>query len=246
MSIPALRIPKRMYSRVPKVSPLARSFPLYSLRFNGSTGRVVIPDDPTLDLTSEFTIMFYFYKKDWTGNFEIFFAKGDNTPVSNYHGGLRDPEHDLYFSWYNAGWRDHFSNTIFELDKCYHIALIWDDPNWYIYVNGALDNQGTDTNPPLANDKDLWLGAYSGYGNWFLGYILNFMIYSRALSLGEICRNMRNPMTPISDGLALWIPMVEGNGTTVEDFSLNTNNGTLVGGVSWYEIALYEALADIL
>jgi len=61
-------------------------------------------------------------------------------------------------------------------------------------------------------------------------------IYNRALSDSEIQHNYLNPMSPVLDGLVLWLKMEEGSGTTVHDYSGYGNHGTIYGA-SWFEVS---------
>jgi hypothetical protein len=74
---------------------------------------------------------------------------------------------------------------------------------------------------------------------YFNGLIALPRIYNIALSLAEIHRNIRNPLNPVRGGLVLWLPMVEGFGTAVRDFSGYGNNGTIYGAL-WSDLAKCE------
>jgi hypothetical protein len=78
----------------------------------------------------------------------------------------------------------------------------------------------------------------------FLGgiqrYIAQVLIYNRALSDQEIQEIYYNPLDPPRNGLVLWLPMIEGSGTVVKDYSGNNNNATLYNGVAWRELSQYE------
>jgi hypothetical protein len=64
---------------------------------------------------------------------------------------------------------------------------------------------------------------------FFLGFIAQVLIYSRALSGSEIQYNYQNPNNPITNGLVLWLQAdpkyISGN--TWLDLSGYGNNGTI-------------------
>jgi len=58
-------------------------------------------------------------------------------------------------------------------------------------------------------------------------YFAMVRAYDRLLSDREMRYNFENPMSPITNGLRLWLKMEEGSGTTVYDYSGYGNHGTI-------------------
>lgn len=89
-----------------------------------------------------------------------------------------------------------------------------------------------------AATPDLWAPAEM-HGN-------NPLIYSdKVLSLEEIRWNMLNYHNPVTDGLALWLPMEEGQGTTVKDYSGMGNDGTLLNGPLWQRVSQWQMRGEV-
>jgi len=109
----------------------------------------------------------------------------------------------------------------------------------YAYYDGSKIGVGTigakrekDWAGPLpTNTRPIYIGKYYGGENAY-GLIALVRIYSRALTDSEIQHNYLNPMSPITDGLILWLqPVVDWTKSPPEvlDFSGNGNNGKLYG-----------------
>jgi hypothetical protein len=102
------------------------------------------------------------------------------------------------------------------------------------YVNGV--EQLTETLVPdaiLSFDRI----ASTGGSNFFEGKIGGVKIYDVGLTEAQVSDLYNNPEKIVPDGLAdsalkLWLPMMEGVGTTVYDGSGNGNHGT-INGATW-------------
>lgn len=101
------------------------------------------------------------------------------------------------------------------------------------YLDG-VEKGSVSIGTPQYDSKPVRLGS-SIDADYFYGEIAYFRIYNRALSTSEIQHNYLNPMSPVTDGLVLWLKMEEGSGTTVHDYSGYGNDGTIYGA-TWIEI----------
>ncbi len=119
----------------------------------------------------------------------------------------------------------------------YHVASTFDatSGNEALYVNGALVASGT-ANATIAYDTHpLLLGADidDQLLRYFLpGQLSSFSLWSTARSHAQIQSDMNQGLTGTETGLAAYLPLNEGSGTTVHDLTVNGNNGTLGGGVA--------------
>ena len=233
-----LRYPRRVYPRMPKRLPLMEQYPLYALEFDGIDDYVLVADSPSLRITKKITIEAWVNVIN-TGAFEeILTGKSYTYFLAIFGGSIR---------WYLGNGAAWFITSVTPIayGVTTHVAATYDSSTgrWEVYKNGALANSGSVTPQDIGlNDQGVCIGAYppSPSTYWFKGVIVEPRVYNRALSQSEIQRNMYNPLNPIRDGLVLWLPLLEGSGTTVKDYSGNNNNGALYNGVAWRELALYE------
>jgi hypothetical protein len=147
--------------------------------------------------------------------------------------------------WYGNNVLGQFPNTAYKVGAWQHVAFTYDGTRIFSYVNGELRDQYTVTlNTVDGGTFTIAKGVYSTY-QYMQGILSNMQVYSRALSESEIQRNMRNVGNPVREGLVLWLPFIEGVGTSVKDYSGNNNNGTVYGAI-WKGLSKYEPLGEVL
>ena len=93
---------------------------------------------------------------------------------------------------------DYSSSDTISVDQWYYAVLTYDNPTLKLYLNGEEDTAGSNTlTGPIAYDKTdspynaLCMGAESGGGSSFHGYIDEIAIFNRALSPEEIKQRYR-------------------------------------------------------
>jgi hypothetical protein len=125
------------------------------------------------------------------------------------------------------------SNKVFsvrDLGKWWNIIMVYDGVTAYIYINGELDSS-TNVHVTIPFNKDpLYIGCrYSGNAFGFPppSLVRDVRIYNRPLSAEEV-RLLYNG-TNIVDGLVLYLPLNEGNGTVAHDSSGYNHNGVICG-----------------
>ncbi|MEO8770784.1 MAG: LamG-like jellyroll fold domain-containing protein [Ferruginibacter sp.] len=88
-----------------------------------------------------------------------------------------------------------------ELNKTYHIAMVYDGTTLKYYRNGFLLSQVAATGSLIQNDLNTQIGLYPGsiYSTQFLGYVNNVRIWNVARTQSQIRANMNaalpNPAT---------------------------------------------------
>jgi hypothetical protein len=238
------RQPKRIYPRMPKRLPLIDQYLLYALSFDGVDDYVSIPHSPSLNL-ADFSIILIF-KTSMTGVWQAMFQKGVvNGNYINY--GLQISSTNKLCGRFGAGTTGPaYTGNIIVTDGRWHCgAVTYDRVYLKVYVDGRLDISQALSYTPYTNTEMLSIGMWYGTSYPYTGLIALALLYSRALSQAEIQYDMYNPLSPVRDGLVLFLPMIEGSGISVKDYSGLGNNGTLYGGVSWVELAKYEIPAAI-
>lgn len=106
-----------------------------------------------------------------------------------------------------------------------------------IYINGVLNATSTADNLTTAPGQ-IYLGLYApGWVNPYDGQISNAKVFDVALTAAQVSDLYNNPEKIVPTGvedtaLKLWLPMMEGAGTTAYDGSGNGNHGT-ISGATW-------------
>jgi len=209
----------------------------YAMYFNGTNAYVRIPDNTSLRITNDITLIATVYPFNanlWgaiiTGRQITYFL------AVSYNSFRFYLSHD-YSTWFVLA-----GNTGGGMPPIPAQSSIWQmvagsytssSGSYKAFVNGNLATSGSVTPQTIAlNDKGVVIGgayASSPATYWFQGYIFNVMIYSRYLSDSEIQYNYQNLDNPVTNGLVLWLQAdpqyIQGN--TWIDLSGNGNNGTI-------------------
>jgi hypothetical protein len=146
----------------------------------------------------------------------------------------------VYFQTNSASGGYHLSTTSINDGEWYFFTVTWENSsdNLKIYINGSLENTQTIAGDSVKNtDTKLAIGAFSNDSNYFDGELANVKIFNTALTAAQVADLYLNPEKIVPDGVAdsalkLWLPMMEGAGTTAYDGSGNGNHGT-INGATW-------------
>jgi len=129
-------------------------------------------------------------------------------------------------------------NTIdtFNDNKWHHIVITHNgNNNAAIYVDGV--SQELDASTFSVHDitnQTLYVGSASGAAQFYNGGLSNVKVFNTALTAAQVADLYNNPEKVVPTGvdntaLKLWLPMMEGAGTTAYDGSGNGNHGTISG-----------------
>lgn len=237
MSFPILRLPKRVYSRAPKCLPLMEQYPLYALSLGGVDGYINAGSNPSLDDLSELTYAIWIYPTQTTD--EILFDKLSTKylwlPTNRTIRGAIETGANFTTidTVTNNAWNCILMTFSFSGDKKIHIYL--KDVECGYSLQTAATLMAADAGGDLGIGARLPAVAYP-----FKGLTALPSIYNRVLTEAERKHNIYNPLNPIRSGLVLFLPMIEGQGINVADYSGQGNNGTLNGGISWKDLMKYE------
>ncbi len=119
----------------------------------------------------------------------------------------------------------------------HHVAAVFDNGTFSIYVDGVLDNtttQGSTFGTGATRFGFLGTGSESdtedgttGPDDYFDGSIADFGVWSRAFSLAEIVNSLNNCKVAGESGLEVYYPFSDGGGTLITDRSGNNRNAIL-------------------
>jgi hypothetical protein len=218
-----------------------------ALDFDGSTGYVAVPDDPSLDITSEFTITAWVYLRTYTEWASVVTKGGDFGPSdpaldeNNYtihQSGANElgPEGRLRFTASAAAYPfgSPESNTQIPLNEWHHIAVTFDGSVVKFYLDGSPDGETPLVGPLNPNNDDLRIGVDPPGGDeYWNGMLDEIKIWNETLSLSQILTSMHGSATPRARSLVGFWRFNEGHDLTVRDRSRNHNDGVLNGVVTF-------------
>jgi len=118
------------------------------------------------------------------------------------------------------------SNTLLTTNRWYHVVVTYDGQYIRLYINGALDNQISQSGAIKSTANPFLIGStYTASGAKFNGSIANVQIYNTALTPQQIqqlyLQGINSPPIP-NAGLVGWWPL-QGN---ANDYSPYNNFGT--------------------
>ena len=236
----------------------------YALSLDGSDDHVTVPDDPTLDVTTELTIAAWI-KLDTLDNGQGTRQRRPIVSKHDYVNGKR--AFDFGFNDYNNNWAPHklelvisqtpdpFSGGVYvsdaelSINRWYHVAVTFDGTDTtHMYVDGLLQPGGyvTGSHPAsvATNDLPLLIGQDYDSGGWLDGGIDDVRIYDRALAGTEILAVMGEP-PPFAVDDAYAVPVdgtlnVVAPGALDNDYDVNDDviTADLVSDVSDGALAL--------
>ena len=220
-------------------------YPLYALKFNGVDGYLRVPASPSLNPAS-------FTWEVWVKMHSNTYGIMDMGSIASAYRHIEFRGNLGYFEFRSGNlaednyWR--ITSLSFTLNKWYHLVGTFEENGIMEFlVNRVSQGTRSVTSHVDVSGEDLRLGRLQwGATAYYLdGSVALARVYSRVLSRAEITHNFYNPLNPVRDGLVLFLPMVEGSGTSVADCGGQGNHGTLYGGVSWTEFAKYEIPAGV-
>ncbi len=167
-------------------SPMGRA-----LSFDGINDYVEVPSSPSLQLSSQGTIEFWFSPDTGFGGFDAFILKG----VAAGTGGATDLDYGVnrHSDGSIKGWiSDHSAfDIIYTSTKTwttgawYHIAFTWSGSELRIYVNGVSDAAPvTQTRNAYASSDPTTMGRIRAH--WYNGLLDEVRIWEVALSPDQL------------------------------------------------------------
>ena len=129
------------------------------------------------------------------------------------------------------------SNYTIKAGEWFHYAITF-GTSMTFYINGRQTATHAVTNSTaLSNDFILGARKFVSYSQYFNGDHAGFKAFGVTLTPAQVSDLYLNPEKIVPDGVAssalkLWLPMMEGAGTTAYDGSGNGNDGT-INGATW-------------
>ena len=121
-------------------------------------------------------------------------------------------------------------------DGLTHLTFVRVGTGVTLYINGVFYSTGTSSIQATLDTPNgaFVIGNRIGANEYWNGLVSNFKVFSGALTAAQVADLYNNPEKVVPTGVAesnlkLWLPMMEGAGTTAYDGSGNGNHGTISG-----------------
>ncbi len=135
----------------------------------------------------------------------------------------------------NAGQVDFGGSARIDDGNWHHVAAVYDNGTINLYVDGALDastTSGTAFGTGLTRYGFVGVGSETDVYNgniapayYFHGDMDEVRVWNVARTQSEIQASMNTCIASGETGLQLYYPMNEGSGSSISDYSLNSNKG---------------------
>ena len=186
--------------------------------FNGVNGSVLVPDTPSLDFTSQFTLSAWVDPRTLVSG-DIISKVGTATGNKGYEFYLTDNNTQLVLQFNGQGeaWAsDVLTVTLpaaIPIGQWTYVAATYDQSQISIYVNGNLAGSEVIGPKTLATSTaNFRIGGNDNGDRPFAGLIADVAVYNRALSVTEIAGNMSAPLPTIITVTTLADQLNAGNG----------------------------------
>lgn len=222
--------------------PTLTPFPHAALAFDGQDDYVIVPDAPSLDLQSSFTIAAWIYLDEYTGWASVV-TKGDTPNINNYAFQQSEPFDPVYKTEYGnmrfsgcVGLPAPLpeSETVLSLRTWHFVAVTYDGSRIMFYLNGKPDGVGNVPGPLCVNDRPLYIGVdFPLTTEYWHGAIDELRIWNLTLAESQIVEVMQGSQVPFGSALVGYWSFDEGSGAVAHDASGYGNNGLLMGSPAW-------------
>jgi len=171
-----------------------RSMMAYGLEFDGVDDYITIPDDDSLDSTSELTIMGWILSHTLIGDHAIiskYLSSGDQRSYALIQLDNDKIQFRISSNGTSAGavyLNSNYNHTTYTWT---HVAAVFNGTNMNLYINAELDNTVAATGIH-SGTSDLYLGKLSSAADYFFnGVIDEVRVYPLALTQPQIQMDMK-------------------------------------------------------
>ncbi len=196
------------------------------LQFDGANDLVAVPhaDDLRFGANSAYTIVAWINMTIRPGHWSGIVTKGRDT--ANWYGiWVNDANR-----WVFGHQPNNQIGSPVEPGVWVHVAMVYNNANKKIYLNGKLDSETT-ASASGDNTADLWFGAAKGVTEFTPARIDDIRIYNHALSLAEIKKLVPPKLraydpTPADGAIGVTLPLLQwtkGETAVLHDVYLGTN-----------------------
>ncbi|KAA3616983.1 MAG: T9SS C-terminal target domain-containing protein [Calditrichaeota bacterium] len=202
--------------------------PANSLYLNGASESVSIPHNPSLDISTQWTLEAWIKPDTLTPTYKAIISKNRvPRPPSLW---IIDDKVEVWFETDSTGDAVQAVGTnVLKQNEWQHIAATYDSNFIRIFVNGKVDVVVESNLIPKLNTKDWSIGQRGDNLHWYGGYVDEVRIWNRALDQKEIQQRMLYTQGAANGLLGAWgfNQLVSDEVAVVNDNSGNESDGTV-------------------
>ena len=231
----------------------------YSLSFDGANDYVDCGNDPSLNVTENFTIELWFKLEQWGSDDSDYYNYIVSKVSDSWDSGFTlmtngeeqneyYPQRSIIFSLFGPNntfeyWHTN-ANTV-SLNTWTHVAVTYSSGEVVLFINGQeqVINLYDGSDPITTNELPdhssipLYIGDRYDFNRPFVGLIDEVRFWDEIRSETEITENLFTNLSDSEDNLVGYWKFDEGSGAIAEDGSLNSNDGTIHGG-TWVDYVM--------
>ena len=212
-----------------------------ALDFDGSDDYIAVADHNSLDVNSSITVSAWVYPTNIANKDGIISKRTSTENSGDWAFRFTSVAKLKLLIWDgNASNGSTSSNSAISTNTWTHIAFTHQNSTntTKFYINGSLDATGTGLTKNLAgNNSNVYIGWDGQQGDkFFTGKIDEVRIWDDVRTAAEIQNNMYTELVGNESNLVAYYKFNEATGTTVNDNSSNSNNGTMTNmdaGSDW-------------
>jgi hypothetical protein len=205
-----------------------------ALSFDGTNDYVSIPDNNTLDITTNITLEAWVYATKNSGIQNVMSKSSSSINTGYIFPRTDDGWANVIVYLHIGGSFQTLSAAYPSLNAWHHLAATYDGATMKIYINGTLSASRAQTGTITTNSNVLALGNQTGFSEYFGGYGDEFRLWNVARTQTEIQNGMNSELDPTAQtGLVSYYTINQGIAAgdntgliTLIDHKGN-NNGTL-------------------
>lgn len=207
----------------------------YALEFDGTNDYVDCGDDASVDISgSSLTLEAWIYPTAWAANYYEGSVVVKEQPNSGYM--LRVGENgraDFHLGNGSSEFGATTGTGVLALNEWQHLAAVLDGTSMALYVNGVSVATQTFSGTIGSHSDSLFIGSSGLSTRLFTGKIDEVRVWDDARTLAEIQANMNKELSGEESNLAAYYPISNANGSTLRDYSCNSNIGDLKNSPTW-------------
>ena len=226
----------------------------YALWLDGVEDCVEVQNNPSLDLSTSFTLSTKI-RPNWTNLPQPIISTGESNVSCPPYALWMSSNNTITGIFYSGGGSQNCnggvsvtSNSQLQINTWYDVSVVVDQTEVKIYINGDLDNiEGISETDPYPLINNLKIGKEDGASNIFRGWLDNIQIWNIALEQEIIQDYTICPPTGEEDGLVAYWNFEEGpDSEEVIDLSPNNNNGMIQDDGEYSSSVVPEQLCEVV
>ena len=217
-----------------------------ALSFNGTSGRVTVPDAPALHLSTAMTLETWVNASSGNTHWRDLIYKGND---NYYLSGSSDPNNrPAGGALIGATYGEVYATAALATNTWTHLALTYDGSSERLYVNGAQVASLAKTGTIATSTNPLTIGSDPIYGQYFAGLIDDVRVYNVALTAAQIQTDMNTPVPGSGDSQPPTVSITSpsaGNVADVVNVAATAADNQVVASVQFYVDGLATGPEDL-